>query len=113
MDGTAGNDFSGKRYDATTRIVANGLFKRLLTTNIFKEELKKRWKNLKRSELSVNSIMSTYNSSYQYLLTSGIYDREQLNAELPYIDKSIDELEFINSFFERQFLFFDAYIDDL
>ena len=113
MDGTFGNTSKGERLDFTERILQNGLMERLLISPEFVLELKERWNFLKVNTLSTSFISSEFEALFLRLRATGVYDRENLSADLPFEIQNEDELEFINSFIEKQWLFLDGFVTDL
>ncbi len=112
LDGTFGTDWRGERTDVTDRILSNGLYDRLLLNDGFKSELITRWNALKSKELGVSELQNLFQSSYTYLKENGVYEREELDSELPQ-NYSDQEIDFIKDWIDRRHAFLDTYFNEL
>lgn len=109
LDGTFGTIWNGTQENITNDILTNGLYKRLLLDNEnngFKSCLSKRWKELRQSTITVDSILSMFNSEFNYLNINGVYEREQeVWDECTFID--INNLTYTRSWLEARLNFLD------
>jgi hypothetical protein len=112
MDGSFGTNWRGKRTNITNKILSNGLFRRLIENQEFKNEVKARWDTLKIGVLSVTALKNIFSSNYEYLKSNGIYEREALDLELPQL-YSEQEIDFIHDWIERRFTYLDSYFEKL
>ncbi len=124
LDGVMGISWNGERNPATSRILSNNLFTRLLDTDPqnFKLRLVNRWKSLRQGLLSTDTFKSRFFGYYQYLLGQGVYDRELLvreadNNNNPWdvnlLNFSQDQINYVDAWIDARFSYLDNYFDDI
>lgn len=112
VDGSFGNDWQGERIDILTGIQSNGLFERLLSTNVFRTKVKSRWGVLRNSNFSENYLKSKFRANYYYLLNNNLFYRESMVPELTQ-NYSETEIDFIELWIERRLSYLDNYVSEL
>jgi len=112
MDGSFGNDWTGKRSDITDKMLSNGLYNKLLNYSVFKRKVKSRWTELRVSTLNTNNIKQMFRDNYDYLEKNGVYLRESLVPDITQNYSNI-EIDFIESWIDRRVVFLDTYFNDL
>lgn len=109
LDGTFGMIWNGSQENITNDILTNGLYNRLLLDNAstgFTACLIERWKELRDSVISVNNVLSMFNSEFHYLNRNGVYEREQrVWAECPFLD--LNNIDYTRSWLEARLDFLD------
>lgn len=81
LDGSFGTIWAGTNDNTTNDILSNGLYNRLMydcSVNGFRAKLKERWNELRSDLITHDSLMSLFESSYNFLLENGIYEREPI-----------------------------------
>ncbi len=110
MDGTFGSNWDGIRINRTTSLLSNGLFTRLQNHPRFKEELIERWATLRNGILSEQSVSQMFQSQYQELLATGVYERERMVPELTQ-KYSEEEMVFIQEWISARSGALDVYFE--
>jgi spore coat protein CotH len=80
VDASFGNNWEGKKREATDDIFSNGFFDRLLKDhpdNNFNGKLKTKWEKLRKDWLTAEGLMGLFRENYEYLLQNGVYEREE------------------------------------
>jgi hypothetical protein len=80
LDGVLGVIQDGVTIYNTSKVLDNGLFKRLIEVNPngYKEKVKARWFNLRSKEFSKEHLFAEINKIYNKFTIEKIYEREQL-----------------------------------
>lgn len=81
LDGVFGIMWDGTNTSPNAGLLSNGLYDRMLCDcdpNGFNQRMKSRWLELRESEITHESIMNIFETNYNYLLTNGAYEREQI-----------------------------------
>lgn len=112
MDGSFGTDWTGSRSDITNRMLKNGLFEKLLKYPEFKIQTKERWRDLRTSTITKESINSIFNNNYDNLQRNGLYERERIIYDTIKTDHA-EEMQFISSWIDRRIDFMDQYFEEL
>ena len=109
LDGTFGTIWNGSKVNITNDILTNGLYNRLLLdtkSDGFKYSLNRRWKELRENTITVDSILSMFNSEFDYLTKNGAYKRElEVWKECTFID--MNNLDYTKSWLEDRLNFLD------
>lgn len=114
LDGTFGNDPLGDRDNVTNDILTNGLYDRLnLQTEVggYARTVKARWDALRASVITVPNIMSMFLQNHNYLLSNGVYEREEMVWDFTYdaenltymTDWTTERLAFLDNYFATNF----------
>jgi hypothetical protein len=119
LDGSLGIKGNGLPEDIRGGIISNRLFERLWkdkSKNGFREKLKERWNELKKSILLEDSVMKIYRDNYHYLVNNGVYTREKIVWTEYNFDEN--ELTRISSFIHERtsyldLMFNNAQINDI
>jgi hypothetical protein len=81
LDGVLGNSWNGSNDPTTNDLLSNGFYDRLMrdySANGFRAALASRWSSLRTSVITNAYITSKIKANHDYLLTSNVYEREQL-----------------------------------
>lgn len=113
LDGSFGTIFNGKRIPTTDDFLTNGLLRRLLAINPqeFVSRFQARWTELRQSVLSEASLLQKQQSTYTYLLSHKIYQREQ--KAWPELVYQKEGLKYMQQWTSDRLTFLDRYITQL
>lgn len=111
LDGSFGVIWNGTHENITNDILTNGFYTRLLSDNTkggFTDKLTKRWNQLRKETLTVESILKTINTHHNYLKSNGVYEREQRAWKdcNKYLD--LDNLHYTSEWLENRFNYLDS-----
>jgi spore coat protein CotH len=109
LDGVLGSIQDGKRIPTTNDIISNGLFDRLLAEDPanYRDQLKKRWHELRTNELETQKLKSDIQAIYDRLETEKLYERDQ--KIWPVTVPQSDDLAYLLDWLERRLVFLDKY----
>ena len=112
LDGTWGFHYDGSRDNATTDILTNGLYNRLLNLNPanFKQKLKARWFNLRTGLFDSSKLKNALASNAALLLNNGAYLREA--TKWPVATMGTD-LSYMNTWIDNRTAFLDSYFSQI
>ncbi|MVM29698.1 T9SS type A sorting domain-containing protein [Spirosoma sp. HMF4905] len=113
LDGTWGYLWDGNTNNITNDILSNNLFNRLLAIPSFKLQLATRWFALRSNILSIDSLSSSINNSYNFLISNGVYERESLKWANPFLSYSAEELDYIHTWTQNRVNYLDNYFKSL
>jgi len=113
LDGVFGTMWRGDKENKTDDILSNRLYDRLISDcseNGFHRELTNRWNNLRKNQLTHQTIIDLFKKNFHYLSENGIYEREEnawdqyktdeehmeylsewLNARLSFLDEAFNK----------------------
>ena len=79
LDGCFGMIWDGSFVDKTTDILSNGLYSRIhsLNDNKYNYDIARRWSNLRKDLLDIDSLEKRFNTTFHYLKSNNVYEREE------------------------------------
>ena len=112
LDATWGYYYNFSKDTATTGVLDNGLFRRLLNLNPYdyRNDLADRWFALRTNVLAIDSVKKYFISKYDFLKNNGVYERENklwTAGSLPTFEPS--ELTYFLNWSEARIHWLDNY----
>ena len=108
LDGVLGTDWTGNRSNYTNDILSNGFYDRLLkdrSTSGFCAKIASRWRELRASVITEESIMSKFENENNYLADNNAYEREMLAwDEYKY---NVSDLSYTKAWLKNRIAFLD------
>ena len=116
VDGTFGVIQDGKRIVTTDDVLTNGLFKRLIKLNPenYTSKLKKRWQELRKSNLKNKNLWSQIDAIYSRFSKENIYNREFTVWQNKLNETSNEaHYEYLKNWFNDRMNYLDNYFKSL
>ena len=105
--------WDGSFVDKTTDILSNGLYSRIhsLNDNKYNYDIARRWSNLRKDLLDIDSLEKRFNTTFHYLKSNNVYEREEKVFE----DYTLDEnnLNITINWIYNRLDFLDLYYDKI